>query len=413
MLITCSLLTSLRATPFVIRHSIYSSFLLKRSKKSNFLDAMRLIAKTLEGLEPILAAELKQIGAENIIPKTREVVFDGDKRVLYRANLEVRTALRILYPIASFRARTQEHLYESISDIDWSRYMNVEHTMAIDAVLDSEYFTHTAHAALKSKDAIAEQFRYKFGDRPSIDTIRPTVRIHLEIKGDECEVSLDSSSDSLAKRGFDYQALETPINEILAAAMILMSDWKGERDFIDPMCGSGTFLTEAAMIAYNIPPMLHREFWSFHKWKNFDKELWEDVLTKAKAKIKPSIQGKIIGFDSAFQPVRVSDRNIEAAGLKGKVEVSRLAFEKQKAISHSAILMMQPPYDAAVSEDKIRLEYKSFGEILKKKFANSEAWLVSSNLEISKFLGIDAAQEIDVNDSVLPCKIAKYKLDSE
>jgi putative N6-adenine-specific DNA methylase len=381
-----------------------------QSTKSNFLNAMRLIAKTLEGLEPILAAELKHIGAENITPKTREVVFDGDKRVLYRANLELRTALRILYPIASFRARNEEHLYESISEIDWSRYMNVEHTMAIDAVLNSEYFTHTAHAALKSKDAIAEQFRNRFGERPSIDTIRPTVRIHLAINADECEVSLDSSSDSLAKRGFDYQALDTPINETLAAAMTLMSDWKGERDFIDPMCGSGVFLTEAAMIAYNIPPMLYREFWSFHKWKNFDKALWEEVVTSAKAKIKTAIQGKIIGFDSAFQPVRVSDRNIEAAGLKGKIEVSRLAFEKQKAIANSAVLMMQPPYDASLSEESTRLQYKNFGEILKKKFTNSEAWLVSANPELSKQLGLDATQEIDVNNGVLPCKIGKYTL---
>ena len=370
---------------------------------------MKLVAKTFGGLEPILAEELKQIGAENINPLTGAVEFEGDKRVLYRANLELRTALRILYPIASFRARNEEHLQESIYDIEWSRYMKKDDTLAIDVVSNTEYFKSNGLIAMKTKDAIAEQFRSQYGERPSIDTIRPTLRIHLAIIGEECEVALDSSSDSLAKRGFDYQELDNATNAVLAAGMILMSGWKGERDFIDPMCGTGVILTEAAMIAYNIPPMLHREFWSFKKWSNFDKPLWEEILATAKSNIKSSINAKILGFDAAFQPVRVCERNIQAVGLEGKITVVRLAFEKQNAYQKPVVLLSNPPFDEDMKESASRVFYKNVGEILKKKFIGSEAWFVSQHPELGVQFGFEPSAEFELSDEDSDYKIIKYE----
>ena len=370
---------------------------------------MRLIAKTLQGLESVLAQELISIGAENITPITKGVQFEGDKRVLYRANIEIRTALQILYPIVSFRARREEHLYESIQAIDWSRYMSVDGTLAIDAVVNSEYFKSPGFVALKVKDAIVEQFRDTYGRRPSIDTIQPTLRIHIEVNEDNFEVSLDSSGDPLCKRGFERQLLDNPINEVLAAGMILLSDWKVDCDFIDPMCSSGTLLIEAAMIAYNIPPMHSRDYFALKKWSNFDANLWEEILTNAKSKIKTNINYKILGFDSAFQALRVSQRNIQAADLEGKILVERLAIEKQEARTKASLVMINPLYSEQLKEDEIKAAFKNVGESLKKKFINSAIWLMTSNIETLKLIGLNSTKTIQLNNGESDCIFVKYE----
>lgn len=371
---------------------------------------MRFIAKTFQGLEQILAVELAQIGAQNINPTNRAVSFEGDKRVLYRANLELRTALRILIPISSFKANTEEQLYKAIYAIDWKRFMKVTDTLAIDAVVHSEIFRHSQYVALKTKDAIVDQFRDSFDERPSIDTYQPTLRIHIHINDNECEVSLDSSGDALFKRGFERETLEAPINEVLAAGMILLSEWDMQCDFIDPMCGSGTILLEAAMIAYNIPPLLKRNYFGFKQWANFDKALWEDVIQQAKNNIKEKVNCEILGFDTAFQALRTSERNILAAGLSDKIVVERLAFEKQPVFEKAALLVFNPPYNERIKEDDIVTFYKSIGDILKKKFKNSDAWIITSNTDALKHLGLRTSKRIDLNNGGLDCKFVKFEL---
>lgn len=371
---------------------------------------MRLVAKTQQGLEQILADELTALGASNVEQVVRGVTFEGDKRLLYRANLELRTAIRILYPIASFNARTEEHLYQGIYNIDWERYMGVDDTLAIDAAVHSNYFTHSQYAALKTKDAIVDQFRNKFGRRPSIDTIQPTLRINIYIHDDYCEVSLDSSGDSLHKRGINRETLEAPLNEVLAAGMIMLSGWKGERTFIDPMCGSGTLLLEAAMIAYNIPPLLHRDFFGFKQWPNYDKALWNDVVNQAKANIITARQADIIGYDSAFQAIRTTERNIGAAGLDGKIVVERLAFEKQPVHQTPSTIIMNPPYNERLKIEELEDFYKSIGDTLKRKFQNSEAWLITSNLDALKTVGLRTSKRLDLSNGGLDCKFVKYEL---
>lgn len=371
---------------------------------------MRLIAKTFQGLENILATELTQIGAENINPINRAVCFEGDKRTLYRANLELRTALRILVPISSFRATNEEQLYKAIYAIDWKRFMKVTDTLAIDAVVHSEIFRHSQYVALKTKDAIVDQFRDNFGERPSIDTYQPTLRIHIYVNDHEFEVSLDSSGDALFKRGFERETLEAPINEVLAAGMVLLSDWDMQRNFIDPMCGSGTILIEAAMIAYNIPPLLKRNYFGFKQWANFDKTLWDDVVQSAKSGIKTNMNCEIIGYDTAFQALRTSERNILAANLSDKIRVERLAFEKQTILETPALVMFNPPYNERIKEDDIISFYKSIGDVLKKKFKDSDAWIITSNIEALKHLGLRTSKRIDLNNGGLDCKFVKFEL---
>lgn len=371
---------------------------------------MRLIAKTFQGLEEILADELAQIGAQNINNINRAVSFEGDKQLLYRANLELRTALRILVPISSFSANNEEQLYNAIYAIDWLRFMKVTDTLAIDAVVNSEIFRHSQYVALKAKDAIVDKFRNAFDERPSIDTYQPTLRIHIHINENECEVSLDSSGEALFKRGFERETLEAPINEVLAAGMILLSGWDKKRSFIDPMCGSGTFLIEAAMIAYNIPPLLKRNYFAFKHWANFDKTLWEEVIRNAEAKIKSKAECKIFGFDTAFQALRTSERNILAAELGDKISVARLAFEKQPVLETPALVMFNPPYDERIKEDDIITFYKGIGDVLKKKFKDSDAWLITSNNDALKHLGLRTAKRLDLNNGGLDCKFVKYEL---
>ncbi|MCB0588307.1 MAG: class I SAM-dependent RNA methyltransferase, partial [Phaeodactylibacter sp.] len=246
---------------------------------------MRLIATTMAGLEPVLEEELKQLGATEVEPLKRAVYFEGDLRLLYRANLELRTALRVLKPVHHFRVRNEQQLYRQIYDIDWRQYMGVRDTLAVDAVVNSPHFNHSKYVALKTKDAIVDRFRKEEGRRPNVSLHRPTLRVNVHIFREECTVSLDSSEESLHKRGYRVDALEAPINEVLAAGMILLTGWERDCAFIDPMCGSGTILIEAATFATNRAPQLNREYFGFKKWADYDKSLWESLLADARSRV--------------------------------------------------------------------------------------------------------------------------------
>ena len=293
---------------------------------------MKLLAKTFAGLEEVLADEIKSLGGQNIKIIKRGVQYEGDKRLLYRSNIELRTALRILMPIAQFRARHESAFYNKIKEIDWFKYMDVKQTFSIDPVVRSTYFTHSQYIGLKAKDAIADLFREKMNKRPNVNTATPDVSINIHINEDEVTVSLDASGDSLHRRGYRVDTLEAPMNEVLAAGMVLLSGWNGDCDFVDAMCGSGTILTEAALIAQNTPPQYahptspnNREYFCFKRWKDFDQELFDDIL-KSTQLHKVDFKHRIMGSDISFQAKRVSERNVEAAFLTDKIELSRKDF---------------------------------------------------------------------------------------
>ena len=236
-----------------------------------------IIAKTFMGLEPVLAKELTQLGANDVEIGRRMVSFKGDKELLYRANFQLHTAIRILKPIKHFKALSADDVYEGVKDIDWSEYIGKDKTFAVDAVVFSEEFRHSKFVAYKVKDAIVDQFREKTGQRPNISVANPDIRLNIHIAEDKCTLSLDSSGESLHRRGYRQESVEAPLNEVLAAGMILMTGWQGDTDFIDPMCGSGTILIEAALIAHNMAPGIFRKEFAFEKWADFDADLFDKI----------------------------------------------------------------------------------------------------------------------------------------
>lgn len=370
---------------------------------------MQLAIKTLAGLEPLLAQELKDLGAQEIESGTRVVTCSGDQKVLYRINFESRTALRVLMPIDSFRATHERRFYSKIKQIDWSRYLQMDQTFAIDAVTNSEHFRHSKYVALKTKDAIVDQFREKFGKRPNVNVRQPDLRIHVHISNDVCNISLDSSGDSLHKRGYRVDTVEAPLNEVLAAGMVLHAGWQGERPLIDPMCGSGTILIEAAMIAAKMPPQRPDRKFGFQHWPDYDKKLWESITEHAKEQIRP-VNVPIIGFDKAFKAVKISHQNILAAQLAGKIEIGRKPFERMDPPSAPAVLMMNPPYDERLSVEDIKAFYKSIGDRLKQTYTGYEAWIISSNMTGLKSIGLRASRRLTLYNGPLECKFMKFEL---
>lgn len=364
----------------------------------------------MQGLEGALAEEIRQLGGKEIKELKRAVEFEGDKRLLYRANLELRTALRVLVHLQDFIAKSPEELYKKIKRVEWQDYLSVDKTFAIDATASSEIFRHSKYAALKTKDAIADYFRDKTGRRPDVNVEFPHLQVNLHINQDKCSLSIDSSADSLHKRGYRANTLEAPINEVLAAGMILLSGWRGDRTFIDPMCGSGTLLIEAALIATNTPPQLHREAFGFMKWRDFDANLWEDVVDKAKAQIKP-LTSDILGFDKDMRAVRVSAQNIFSAHLEGQgIQVEKKSFEKLVPPPPPGIVITNPPYDERLKEVEIEAFYKMIGDQLKQEFAGYKAWLISSNKEALKYIGLRPSQKMTLFNGALECKFQKYEL---
>lgn len=371
---------------------------------------MQLTATTLFGLEEVLTNELQQLGATNIKPSKRAVEFEGDLKTLYRANLELRTAIRVLLPIKKFKARNEEQLYRNIRKINWAQYLHVDGTLAIDATTHSNFFKHSKYAALKSKDAIVDQFRKSFGRRPNINLESPDLRINLHINQDLCTVSLDSSGDSLHKRGYRSEAVDAPLSEVLAAGIIQLTGWQCDCDFIDPMCGSGTNIIEAALYAYNIPSQLQRREFGFMKWKDYDKKLWQTVVEEGKARIRDDFEHQILGYDKDFKAVRISQWNIIAAKIEGKVEAERKPFERLSPTGEKGILVINPPYELRLVTGDINGLYKMIGDQLKQQFGGYEAWIISPNMEALKHVGLRPSRKIVLFNGPLECKLQKYEL---
>ena len=372
-----------------------------------------LIAKTFMGLEPVLAKELTQLGANNVQIGRRMVSFTGNKEMMYRANFSLHTAIKILKPIAHFKAQSADDVYEEIKKIDWTEYLNNDRTFAVDSVVFSEEFRHSKFVSYKVKDAIVDQFREKTGSRPNISVANPDLRLHIHIADvapgkSECTLCLDSSGESLHRRGYRQESVEAPLNEVLAAGMILMTGWKGETDFIDPMCGSGTLLVEAALIARNMAPGLFRKEYAFEKWPDFDADLFDHIYNDDSK--EREFTHHIYGYDVDIKAVNTARLNVKAAGLTADITVEEQDFKNFTQPKEKSILVCNPPYGERISTPDLLGTYRMIGERLKHQFLNNDAWILSYREECFEQIGLKPSIKIPVYNGSLECEFRKYQI---
>ena len=367
-----------------------------------------IIATTQFGLEGILASELNELGANDIEILSRAVKFKGDLALLYKCNLYLRTALKILKPIATFEALNEQALYNEVKKIDWSKYLTTDQTFAIDGTTSGEVFTHSKFVALKSKDAIVDQFREIDGIRPSIDVDDPDLQINIHISEVACSVSIDSTGLPLSKRGYRLEQIFAPISEVLAAGIILLSGWDKKSNFYDPMCGSGTFSIEAALMACNIPNGRLRHF-AFEKWNDFDASLWEMIRSEAETKIKP-FEGKIFASDIEKRAIEISIQNARRAGVEDYIVFKNCDFLSSTLESDPGVVVLNPPYGERLQSDDIVEFYREIGTRLKHFYNGCDAWIISANLEALKFIGLKPSRKIKLYNGQLECRLNKYEL---
>ena len=368
-----------------------------------------MIAKTFFGLESILADELIAIGAKKVEPINRAVSFEGDKKLMYKANYLCYTAVRILKPIASFSAKDENELYEQLLKIAWWDYMDVDQTLAINAVVNNSVINHSKFAALKSKDAVVDAFRNKYGRRPDVDVDSPDLRINIHIYKEDCSVSLDSSGGSLHKRGYRTEVDKAPLNEILAAGLIKLSEWNGNTDLLDPMCGSGTLLIEAAMQAYGIPAGYYRKDFGFKHWNDFDQELWGKVCKEALNNQK-DFDHQIIGIDHSGKAISIAKENVKSARFHKDIELRHTSFEELPTPFKKGTIITNPPYGDRLEESDIVALYQMIGNQLKTKYAGFKAWVLSGNLSALKFVGLRPSKKIIVFNGPIECRFAKFEV---
>lgn len=372
----------------------------------------RLIAKTIFGLEEVLANELKKLGARDVEEHNRAVSFVGDKGMIYKSNLCLRTALRILVPINQFEVDNEDTLYEGIKDINWEEYMDVDDTLAIDCTLNTHLFNHSQYISQKAKDAIADQFREKHNKRPSVDLDKPTLRIQIHIYNTTCSVALDSSGESLHKRGYRDKTNLAPINEVLAAGLVLLTGWTRHNTFIDPMCGSGTILIEAALIAANIPPGYYKEDFGFMRWQRymaFDEELWNTIYEAAVGRIS-SETPKILGGEISHHVARKGKENVKLAKVEDMVHIRECDIVDFEAPEGGGVVIINPPYGERMDKDDINALYKSIGDTFKQRFSGYDCWVISSNMEALKHIGLRPSRKIPIYNGQLECRFMKYEM---
>ena len=372
----------------------------------------QMLAKTFKGLEEVLAGELVELGANNVQIERRAVSFTGDKRLLYTANMCLRTASRVLVPIATFRAKDADAVYEHAKQTDWSQYMTLKTGFAIDATVYSDTFRHSQYVTYRVKDAIADYWMEREQKRPSVKLTDPDLSLNVHIAGETVTISLDSSGESLHKRGYRIANTEAPINEALAAGMLLLAGWHGQGDFYDPMCGSGTLLIEAALIARNIAPGIYRKGFAFEKWADFDRDLFEDIYNDD-SRERPFTH-KIYGSDAGYYAVQTAIKNIQSASLQHDIEVRQIRIEELRLAdrdTNGALVMMNPPYGERLSQDKdvLRL-YQDMGTALKHQFSGATAWIISSNEDALKCIGLKPSKRIRLMNGELECLFNQYEL---
>ena len=372
------------------------------------MNEFELIAKTFMGLEPVLAKELTQLGANNVQIGRRMVSFTGDKEMMYRANFQLHTAIRILKPIKHFKARSADEVYDEIKKIEWEQYIDKGKTFSVDSVVYSDEFRNSRFVTYKVKDAIVDYFREKTGSRPNISVSNPDIRLNIHIAEYDATLSLDSSGESLHRRGYRQESVEAPLNEVLAAGMIMMTGWHGETDFIDPMCGSGTLLVEAALIAHNMSPGIFRKEFAFEKWNDYDADLFDSIYNDDSQ--EREFDHHIYGYDIDIKAVNTARLNIRAAGLSKDVTVEQADFKDFARPKEKSIIIMNPPYGERISTPNLLATYKMIGERLKHCFMGNEAWVLSYREECFEQIGLKPSIKIPVYNGSLECEFRKYSI---
>ena len=372
------------------------------------MQEFELIAKTFQGLEEVLAQELTELGANNVQIGRRMVSLTGDKAMMYRANFQLHTAIRILKPIRHFKAGSADDVYEEVKKIDWSKYIEKGKTFSVDSVVYSDEFRNSRFVTYKVKDAIVDQFRENTGDRPNISVSNPDIRLNIHIAEDKATLSLDSSGESLHRRGYRQESVEAPLNEVLAAGMILMTGWKGDTDFIDPMCGSGTLLVEAALIAHNMSPGIFRKEFAFERWTDFDQDLFDQIYNDDSQ--EREFKHHIYGYDVDIKAVNTARMNVRAAGLTSDITVEEADFKDFKRPTEKSILVCNPPYGERISTPNLLGTYKMIGERLKHEFMGNDAWILSYREECFEQIGLKPSIKIPVYNGSLECEFRKYAI---
>lgn len=368
-----------------------------------------MVATTLEGLEDVLANEITAIGGNDVRKGKRAVTFTADRDLVYKSNLRLRTALRVMKPLLRFRAQDDDELYHQVQKVDWPAIFDVGKTFAIKAAVTGSVFTHSHYAALKCKDAIVDQFRDKTGARPGIDTANPNVVVHLRIFQDQVNLSLDSSGEPLNRRGYRQPNAPAPLNECLAAGMLLMADYNGKMDFVDGMCGSGTLCIEAAMIAHKIAPGLMRESFSFMHWKDFDEELF-GIIREATANRVKEENVRIFGYEHSIGAVRTARKAAEAAGLDEAIDFRVADFFDEKPPPPPGLLVMNPPYNERMPLDDAEAFYQKIGDKLKADYAGYRAWILSSHQDAMKRVGLRTFDTHHLLNGNLPVRFSGYRI---
>ena len=374
------------------------------------MNEFELIAKTFMGLEPVLAKELIQMGANNVKTGRRMVSFTGDKEMMYRANFQLHTAIRILKPISHFKARSADDVYNEVKKIDWSGIIEKGKTFSVDSVVYSEEFRNSRFVTYKVKDAIVDQFRENTGTRPNISVSNPDIRLNIHIAEDNATLSLDSSGESLHRRGYRQESVEAPLNEVLAAGMILMTGWHGECDFIDPMCGSGTLLVEAALIAHNMSPGIFRKEFAFEKWSDFDKELFDNIYNDDSQ--EREFKHHIYGYDIDVKAVNTARLNVRAAGLTGDITVEEADFADFKKPANKSIIVTNPPYGEQSNPKSATVAsmMKNVADNLKRQFSGWTAWMLTSDRKLPNQMRLSESRKIVIFNGPLECRFFKFEM---
>lgn len=367
-----------------------------------------MVAKTFQGLEDVLRDELISLGAENVEMGRRMVSFEGDLELMYKANLCCRTALRVLKPIEKFTAYNPDELYDMVRDIDWSKYMTPESTFAIDSTVNSEDFPHSKFVTYRVKDGIVDHFRDLGGERPSVRVTGADLLLNVHIDSNRVTISLDSSGEPLSKRGYRDEQTEAPINEVLAAGIIMKTGWRGDSNFADPMCGSGTFLIEAALIAANINPGIYRQGFAFEKWPDFDNELFETLYNDDSA--EREFGYKIYGGDIDPEAVMIARKNIKSAQVDDMIELSCRPMSDWIDNPEPGIMVMNPPYGRRLKPEDIEELYRGIGTNLKRNFPGWHAWIIGLNDEDFDNIGLKPSMKIPMLNGSLECTLREYVL---
>lgn len=367
-----------------------------------------IIAKTMQGLEEVLAKEIIDLGGDQVQIGRRMVSFTGDQALLYKANLHLRTAVRLLKPISTFSAKNPDEVYEQIRKINWEEYLGPNQTFSIDTVVFSEFFRHSKFLSYRVKDGVADYFNEKVGKRPSVRLTNPDIYIHVHVSHYTCTVSLDSSGESLHKRGYRVDQIEAPLNEVLAAGMLLLAGWDGQCNFIDPMCGSGTLLIEAALIALRIPPGIYRKSFAFEKWKDFNSEIFEDILNEEPDE-KP-FEFKIYGSDISAQAISIAEKNIKSASVSKHIKLEIKPIQKITEVLENGMLVMNPPYGERLSSTDLLNLYENIGERLKHVFLGYSAWVLSYREECFDKIGLRPSVRYKLMNGALDCEFRKYEI---